>query len=85
MQTQPSEMIERVAAAIYGVAPIGERPWEDAPATTRFDCVLRARVAIAAMREPTEAMREAARNGLADTEDWAGDLWRAMIDEALGA
>ena len=48
-----------------------------------------ARAAIAAMREPTEAMRDAGYMSAiqycdADAND-AGLIWQAMIDEALGA
>jgi hypothetical protein len=87
MATQPSEIIERVAAAIYGVAPVGERPWADAPATTRFDCVQRACAAIEAMREPTEAMIEAGGKVVLHVGDHrsSADVWCAMIDEAMGA
>jgi hypothetical protein len=87
MQTQPSEMIDRVAAAIYGVAPVGERPWKDAPATTRYDCVLRACAAIEAMREPTEAMLETGGKVVLHIGEHrsSADVWRAMIDEVMGA
>jgi hypothetical protein len=43
---------ERVARAIYMLDPIGERGWEDAPASTREDCFACADAAIAAMPEP---------------------------------
>jgi hypothetical protein len=51
----PSEAtVERVARAIYETDPIGVRPWEDAPATTREDCFVCARAAIAAMGQVTD-------------------------------
>lgn len=70
-------MIERVASAIArsaravggGYVSGDEFPWEDA-----------ARAAIAAMREPTEAMvAEARRNNHPRDEE----TWRTMIDAAL--
>lgn len=42
-----------------------------------------ARVAIAAMREPTEVMTVGVCDGGAAGRDEASDVWRAMIDEAL--
>jgi hypothetical protein len=47
-----------------------------------------ARVSIAAMRKPTEAMEDAGRRamlsyGAHDCEVSPADIWRAMIDEAL--
>jgi hypothetical protein len=69
MQTQPSEMVERVAQALtdeFSFDPAGAR--------------LVARVAIGAMREPTEAMIS-----LGDGVEFRGEIWREMIDEALGA
>ena len=71
-----SEMVERVATAIRTMQtrPGGYTDVEDV-----------ARVAIAAMREPTEAMEAA---GDDKAEGWmsaapAGPVWRAMCDAAL--
>jgi hypothetical protein len=77
MDQHDAEMVERVARAIYMVAPIGVRDWVDAPASVREDCLVCARAAIEAMREPTDAMIDA---GGAATPRIA---WRAMIDAAL--
>jgi hypothetical protein len=77
-----NEMIERVARAlclrrgkIDGESDLGdyvERHWS---------ChTEEARDAIAAMREPTEAMVEAA--GDAKNSDW-DEIWHPMIDAAL--
>lgn len=67
-----SEMVERVAQAICG---------DDNPANILTIHRIRARAAIEAMREPTEAMV------YADTvKEWPSDAcaaWKAMIDEAL--
>lgn len=70
-----SEMVERVALAMQEKAEgpthgnFGERPHES--------YVKLARAAIAAMREPTEAMLERGDHGT------SADGWAAMIDEAL--
>lgn len=85
-----SDMVERVARAIYETDPVGVRPWADAPTSNREDCLVCARAAIAAMQEPTVEMTDAAQK-----LDWRGPiadampgatlcfLWREMIDEAL--
>lgn len=77
-----SEMVERVARAIYiawaGKEADVEEGWTD--------CVPEARAAIAAMREPTEAMNDAAgrlpvlcEHAMVDDDE----AWRARIDAAL--
>lgn len=53
-----SEMVERVARAIYDINPIGVRAWEDAPTSIREDCLACARAAIAAMTEPVHVLGE---------------------------
>jgi hypothetical protein len=73
------DMIERVARAIYVV---------DAQDTDGAGVYQRmARAAIAAMREPTEAMinglRIAQECGDSTAALWAPLVWRAMIDAAL--
>lgn len=77
-----SEMIERVARAIFNVnfshypPDLRERCW---PAGRSISIEI-AREAIKAMREPTEAMMIAACHaGNADMEA----SWRAAVDEAL--
>lgn len=89
-----SEMVERVAAAMYLhgpstlVIPSGWPfpEWEEADQSIK-DCWRDyARILIAAMREPTEAMVVAAgkENELAATpEADATAAWQTMIDEAL--
>ena len=68
-----NDMVERVARAIIREFP-GDCAWGDA--------VAMARAAIAAMREPTEAIRDAAGK-LISTQHLQADIWRAMIDAAL--
>ena len=73
--TPPNEMVERVARAISG-APF--------PSAASYR---RARAAIAAMREPTRAMHDAAMQTLVQENggiEYAPVVgWRAMIDAAL--
>lgn len=73
-----SEMVERVAIAICG---IGREEWGE-PEFERYQYIYlsRARKAIAAMREPTDAMYWAGEDKL-DVN--AKGVWQAMIDEAL--
>lgn len=79
-----NEMVERVARAIQAfdghAAAEGVKPGYEAIA----------RAAIAAMREPTEAMMQEgalhlrmADDAVSTTANDAADTWRAMIDEAL--
>ncbi len=77
-----SEMVERVARAMVESRPIpeghirGDVDWE-------FFRAL-ARAAIAAMREPTSKMCQAATQIVPTWDDDASARkWRAMIDEAL--
>ena len=73
-----SEMLERVAKAINeseGVWAVVQ-PWE-------YDL---ARVAIKAMREPTEAMKKAAQGPARTINiEHFESVWRKMIDAALEA
>ena len=69
-----SEMVERVARAI--VAEYGPDGW-DADDYRRM-----ARAAIAAMREPTDAMIDVL-NRHAQCEGFIEEGWRAAMDEAL--
>ncbi len=71
-------MVERVARGMWERTHDGTWPKDDDPETIelyRDD----ARAAIAAMREPTEAMWEAH----ADADKLGISHWHAMIDEAL--
>jgi len=76
-----SEMVERVARVMWN-AHVGptiawdDNFWRDSD----IEWLERARIAIAALREPTEAM-VAAANQLNHPRDV--EVWRAMIDEAL--
>ncbi len=75
-----NEMIERVANAM---AFHSDRQAHTKPWMVKWDDL--ARVAIAAMREPTEAMLDAAvaRDYRGEGPDTASEHWRAMIDQAL--
>lgn len=66
-------MIERMARAMNPGA-FAEGVWE--PRARRF-ALDRARVALQAAREPTDAMVEACE------ENFAADAWRDMVDAAL--
>lgn len=79
------DMVERVARAIY--AHRMERFWPPRGRTLTYDElspemrqkeVASARAAIAAMREPTEAMYAAAA-----CYEWPAEIMRAMVDAAL--
>jgi len=86
-----NEMIERVARALYAADGLKhaavnvslEESWEMSP-RYHEQYRLKAKVAIKAMREPTEAMLNA---GLSPTWKWidegADDVWIRMIDAAL--
>ena len=89
-----SEIVDRVAQAIHerfvlqqdnpGVCP----SWADLLADTPMGHEIAeenrdlARIAIAAMREPTDAMVEAC-DGMIEDAASPYDTWRRMIDEAL--
>lgn len=66
-----TSMVERVANAIDAAMP----------SDANFDPVVVARVAISALREPTEAMVEAGWN--AGSGQGCILEWQAMIDKAL--
>lgn len=71
-----SEMIERVARALF--IEYGHEPEEWCEAH-RVHYIAVARAAIAAMREPTEAMVDASGMG----SQLTSGMWSAMIDAAL--
>lgn len=81
-----SEMVERVAIAI-AMALESQMPerarqrWEDYSMPARAAALVRARKAIEAMREPTDAVIEAGRWPAEDDGPLA--CWQAMIDAAL--
>ncbi len=92
MSEQPgcSEMVELVKGAIGNAADAwaaGEGCDEVGVLDAEY-CERLARAAIAAMREPTEAMLDAlddpdAAERLLQRASWREDIWRAMIDGAL--
>lgn len=91
-----SEIVERVARAIYSANPAEEGwqgvghepkvlPWEEAPDDHEW-CLEAARAAIEAMRPMTDDMREQFMKIIRDEiweEGGATDAWSAMIDAAL--
>lgn len=97
-----NEMVERVARAIHDherkiqllFPSLVQHPypaWEDTPDAARETWRAKARDAIAAMSEPTEAMINVGRevSAVARTEEafigyfGAQECWKTMIDEAL--
>lgn len=79
-----SEMVERVARAI--AEEINGGKFDDARwynDDQRDVHRRRARAAIEAMREPTEAMLTAGDSAMIRKDDAAADAWQAMVDEAL--
>jgi hypothetical protein len=76
-----SEMVERVARAIYAAGKDDYAwPWDELNETRKEGVRDVARAAIAAMREPTEAMLQA---GSDIAHVVTLDDWEYMIDEAL--
>lgn len=74
---EPNEMVERVARAIYITSHVSD--WDDPmPNPVREAHRCHARAAIAAMREPTQAMRDLRWIGSDEVE-----AYQAIIDEAL--
>jgi hypothetical protein len=67
------EMVEQVARAMAASEP-KLAYWDDKRSM--------ARAAIAAMRDPSEAMLDATK-ALSSSRAYVGDVWRAMIDAAL--
>ena len=78
-----SEMVEKVAKAMHSVDALIQPSWESLEGEQE-DYREYARAAIAAMREPTEAMIEAAQwNTTRGKVPTFKDQWQAAIDEAL--
>lgn len=79
-----SEMVERVARAIFASQQMpGDDPdFLKAHPWTQSACLLAARAAIEAMREPTVGMVQAARQSAPYDRD-VMETWPLMIDEAL--
>ena len=82
-----TEMVERVARALYAATPFkqAEGGYHEQSDVYRRSCLLLARAAIEAMREPTEAMVDAfVWYGHGKTiGDVARIGWQSMIDAAL--
>lgn len=83
-----TDMIERVARALYNREARGHGDWSvDCPPGSTFEryWLDSARAAIEAMREPTEAMYRAAETAIdpLSSESAVGQYWPAMIDAAL--
>lgn len=78
-----SEMIERVAKALYDISlrKMNSAEWEDAGSFTQDTKRREARAAIEAMREPTRDMIDAAAT--VDRYAEPGEEWGPMIDTAL--
>jgi hypothetical protein len=70
------EMVERLALALHAAQSVVGRPFEQCRICERL-----ARVALEALREPTEGM-VAAAGRLNHPRDL--DVWRAMVSAALG-
>lgn len=77
-----SEMIERVAKAIYESAYGPQANWENLGREQKSEYLKHARAAIAAMRKPTQGMLEALNRRAQCISDIDGG-WCAAIDEAL--
>lgn len=82
-----SEMVERVARAIWEAEPVEHcgRVFEDLFDFEKTDYYQMARAAIAAMREPTKPMVEVITEGTTqyDIMPPPAEIWGTMIDEAL--
>lgn len=93
-----SEMVERVAKALFEKGPKNNKPapgWVFLTEDWKAAFCATARVAIEAMREPGDAILgyvkegSAPPNGANDFNDWANHyydpagFWNALIDEAL--
>jgi len=80
-------MIERVAMAIYAknaAAALGRQPWAKAQEETKESVRDLARAALEEMRVPTDEMCNAAYDhGKPDTEQYAENYYRTMINAAL--
>jgi agmatine/peptidylarginine deiminase len=92
MTREPTEMEERVAAALYAVndaklAPHHRSPWPKCMAHVREEYIGLARAAIRAMRNPTDDVVMAAHNKTLESWDFMApgvfpDAFNAMIDAA---
>lgn len=88
-------MIQRVARALYESKAIPGDDWATESEVHREFCRRQARVAIEAMREPTQAMLDAGADHMHEAIDFSPEpgegidgydvspVWDAMIDAAL--
>lgn len=81
-------MLERVAKALFEDEwdDKSSEQWESADADERKAWLRSARVAVAALREPTDLMGNGLNNlpgGYRAGSHSASDIWRVMIDAAL--
>jgi len=84
--TTEDDMVERVAMALAANVEEGfprfvKQSWDQYTELARTAFRLRARVAIEAMREPTQTMLDATGNG--ECGRWAPGVWITMVDAAL--
>jgi hypothetical protein len=77
MKAMPSIVIERLARALYRRETGDE--WIRAATRCQNEYREKARLVLATIREPTDAMQRA---GLAAAPRTASNFWRAMVDEA---
>jgi hypothetical protein len=80
-----SELVDRVAEAIYDSHPQWGALWGKTPEIQK-EYRASARAAISAMREPTDAMVEVAFDGTTFASAHRHEIancWRIMTDEAL--
>lgn len=80
-----NEMVERVAKALSanleeGFPRFTQQSWDQLSMPAKAVAITRARVAIEAMRNPTDNMLDATGG---ECRKWAPGAWQAMIDEAL--
>lgn len=80
-----NEMVERVAIAIFEACPYKDsQNFQDHDDRYKHNVRSYARAAIEAMREPTDAMSLGLPDGYKPGSHSATQIWRAMIDAALG-
>ncbi|MDP3940644.1 MAG: hypothetical protein Q8R92_21225 [Deltaproteobacteria bacterium] len=73
-------MVEKIARAIYDFP---ETPWEEMREPVRNEFRQRARAALEAMREPTDAMRNRYYELSFKTDTFNDGTWERSIDAAL--
>ncbi len=77
-------LIEKMARAAYEVNPLIGTTWDQIAEVLRQRFVQAQRAALAAAREPTEAMMSAGADAVSTLFDpGAKAVWQAMVDAAL--